>query len=268
MGSRGLHALRIACSDGLRSHWLGNPTQAPITERLIELESSNTLEAGYDGFKIVYLAFATAAPSRQQNEAVPVGSIRHHALWYPTVPPPHLNLNEGSYAGTKPTALEYSPFFWSQFGGSYGECLRHLTCISVMRLGQLCSVEFEYDTDDSAVNVRKLGRRGSTDYSQVTKFPIDGPSGEIVTSIEFSLKRVASKHALFFCKNGILESLKITTSWNRSTHFLPRGEQAQDVTLRTVKIQDGTTITGLYAMQHPEMGLVSLGVISQELHHN
>jgi hypothetical protein len=158
----------------------------------------------------VYLALVTTAPSPQQNEAVPASSLRHYALWYPTVPPPHLSLNEGSYAGTIPAASEYSPFFWSQFGGSDGECLRHLTCISIMGLGQLCSVEFEYDTDDLTVNDRKLGRRRSTDYSQVTKFPIDGPGGEVVTSIEVSLRRVTSEHAFFFCRNGVLESLKVS----------------------------------------------------------
>ena len=48
MGSRGLRALRGIVNKGNRLPWLGDPTDTPITERLIEPESMSMIEAGYD----------------------------------------------------------------------------------------------------------------------------------------------------------------------------------------------------------------------------
>ncbi|KAL2051195.1 hypothetical protein ABVK25_008442 [Lepraria finkii] len=62
--------------------------------------------------------------------------------------PPNLCLNDHSYTGEDSSLSGYGPLFWAHFGGPKGSHLRHLTCISVTRLGELCGVEFKHDTNE------------------------------------------------------------------------------------------------------------------------
>lgn len=153
----------------------------------------------------------TPSASLRASQAKPSQSLHRHALWYPNVPPPHLTLNEHSFTGRISAATEYSPLVWSQFGGMSGEFLRHMTGISVMQLGQLYSIHFRYNTDATGLGLTRLGRRAQTDFSKMIEFAIDGPQGELITSVEASLEKGPSECTLPFCQDGKLESLKVRT---------------------------------------------------------
>lgn len=159
----------------------------------------------------MYLGLAPSV-SIPASPAKPSQSLTRLALWYPDIPPPHLTLNEHSFTGRSSAAMEYSPFVWSQFGGLSGEVLRHMTGISVMQLGSLCSIYFRYNIETIDLRHARLGRRAQTDFSRMIDFAIDGPQGERITSIEASLAKVSSECTIPFCQDGILESLKVTYS--------------------------------------------------------
>ena len=112
------------------------------------------------------------------------------------------------FTGETPSAAGYQPLFWIQFGGPDGIYLRSLTEVCVTRLGGLCSIEFHYDTDDIPMEMRMLGRRNFTNFSRVTRFPIDGPGGELIQTIDVSIERAAGEGVYSFYKHGKLSSFK------------------------------------------------------------
>ncbi len=137
-------------------------------------------------------------------------SLRATALWYPTVPSPDLCLNDESFTGESPSAAGYQPLFWTRFGGPDGIYLRSLTEVCVTRLGGLCGIEFYYDTENIPTETRKLGRRNFTEFSHVTRFPIDGPGGELIQTIDVSIERAAGESVYSFYKHGKLSSFKVS----------------------------------------------------------
>ncbi|KAI9770603.1 MAG: hypothetical protein M1840_003195 [Geoglossum simile] len=167
MGPQGVRALKVVGGNGYVSKWFGCPKDSPVTERLVGFESIRALEVGIDGYKMVSLAIAVL-----DLPYVP-------RLWYPTMPSPDLCLNDKSFTGESPSAAGHQLLFWTRFGGPGGIYLRSLTEVCVTRLGDLCSIEFHYDTDDIPMETLKLGRRNFTNFSHITRFPIDGPDGEI-----------------------------------------------------------------------------------------
>ena len=100
---------------------------------------------------------------------------------------------------------------WIQFGGSNGEYLRFLTEICAIRLGTLCSIEFRYETKAASPKTKRLGRRKSTSFSDIMRFPIDGPGGELVQSVEVSLIRLDGDNIYSFYRHGKLNSFKVST---------------------------------------------------------
>lgn len=133
-------------------------------------------------------------------------------LWYPTVPNPELHLNDESFTGERPLTAGYQPLIWIQFGGSRGIYLQCIKGICVTRLGSLCCVEFEYDTEDVPTEIRKLGRRKLTDFSHVTRFQIDGHAGEFINSIAVSIERMDGEKVYRFFRHGSLRSFKVSES--------------------------------------------------------
>jgi hypothetical protein len=78
----------------------------------------------------------------------------------------------------------------------------------------LCGIEFHYNTGDIPMEMRKLGRRDFTDFSHVERFPINGPGGELIQTIDVSIERAsieqaARKGVYNFYKHGKLSSFKV-----------------------------------------------------------
>ncbi|KAH0550938.1 hypothetical protein GP486_007698 [Trichoglossum hirsutum] len=208
IGPRGIRALQVIGGNGCASKWFGCPRDSPVTERLVGFESISALEVGIDGYKIVSLATARLNLPHVPRPAEQGPSLRTTALWYPTVPSPDLYLNDVSFTGESPSAAGYRPLFWTRFGGPDGIYLRSLTEVCVTRLGGLCGIEFHYDTDDIPMEMRKLGRRNFTDSSHVTRFPIDGPGGELIQTVDVSIERAAGEGEYSFYRHGKLRSFK------------------------------------------------------------
>ncbi|KAH0538229.1 hypothetical protein FGG08_005148 [Glutinoglossum americanum] len=208
IGPRGIRALQVIIGDGHASKWFGCPRDSPVTERLANFGSISALEVGVDGYKIVSLAIATLNLPHVLRPVAQGLQLRATALWYPTVPSPDLCLNEESFTGESPSAAGYQPLSWTRFGGPNGIYLRSLTEVCVTRLGGLCGIEFHYDTEDIPIETRKLGRRNFTDFSRVERFPINGPGGELIQTIDVSIERAAGKGVYSFYKHGKLSSFK------------------------------------------------------------
>jgi hypothetical protein len=136
-------------------------------------------------------------------------SLRGAALWYPTVPDIGLCLNEASFIGEPVSASGYRSLIWILFGGPGGVYLRHLTQVTVIRLGHLVSIEFHYDTDRIPGRMQKLGRCISNSFSEVMRFPIDGRGGEIIITLATSVERSDEAGVYSFYKHGKLRSFKV-----------------------------------------------------------
>ncbi|EGD99690.1 hypothetical protein TESG_07031 [Trichophyton tonsurans CBS 112818] len=242
--SRGIRSIRVIHGDGNESDWVGSPADTPITGRLMELGDINSLEVGVDGYKII--SIAAASP-----HSIP-----------PKMPLPELCLNDQSFTGQDPLTAGYQPLAWINFGGPKGVYLKHITGVCVTGPGNICTIEFEYDID-LPVEIRKLGRRKVTNFSIMNRFKIDGPGGEYITNIDASIIRVEGKKVYPFYRWGKLFSFKITTNHGRSAHFTTRDSTVDPPTMTPLSVEPGTMVTGLYGAQHPEQGLISLGVISE-----
>ena len=145
------------------------------------------------------------------SRPIPQGSsLRATALWYPTVPSTDMYLNDESFTGEDPSTAGYQPLFWTRFGGRNGIYLRSLIEVSVTRLGDLCSIDFHYDTEDIPKETQKLGRRNITQFSHITRFPIDGPGGELIQTIDVSVIRATGEGVYRFLKHGKLNSFKVS----------------------------------------------------------
>ncbi|KAK2805761.1 hypothetical protein FQN50_006037 [Emmonsiellopsis sp. PD_5] len=203
IGSQGVQAVRVLDNSGDASRWYGNPKDAPVTERLTGFEAITALGVGIDGYKIISIAVAGQRKSSFDK------SLRTTALWYPSVPNQDMYLNDESFTGENPLNTVYQPLILIHFGGSKGIYLQSITAISVTRLGNICCIEFEYNTEDIPKDIRKLGRRKLTEFSHVTRFPIDGPAGEFINAIAVSIQRSDSESAYSFYKHGCLDSLKV-----------------------------------------------------------
>ena len=139
-------------------------------------------------------------------------SLREVALWYPKVPEPDLCLNEESFTGENPLSTGYRPLFWTHFGGPGGTYLDHVTGMSVKYLGGLYSLEFHYDTTSRPAGTDRLGRFKEDGYSRSLEFSIDGPGGELIELVEFSLQRWDANKPYGFLNHGILEFIKVRNS--------------------------------------------------------
>lgn len=118
-------------------------------------------------------------------------------------------LNDESFTGECPSTAGYQPLFWTLFGGPGGIYLRSLTEVSVTRLGDLCGIEFRYDTEDLSMRTRTLGRRNITEFSRIMRFPIDGPGGELIQTVEVSIERAAGERVYRFYRHGKLSSFRV-----------------------------------------------------------
>ena len=110
--------------------------------------------------------------------------LRHSAVWYPTVPPQNLCLNEESFISRDICSIGFKPLFWSHFGGPGGKYLRHLTGISAVSCLGILRIHFAFDIEVPWEH-RSFGRlKLEEEYENSTDFSIDGPGGERIVSIK------------------------------------------------------------------------------------
>ena len=145
-------------------------------------------------------------------------TIRQAALWYPTVPPEELCLNEASFTGQNPLCTEYRPLIWIRFGGQRGSCLSHVVGLSVQYYWHLHSVEFIYEGLHSEGPPSKLGRCDPKELLPSPTFAINGAAGERVESIEVGIEQHQHPRAYDFLKHGLLKAIKVSSRRSFAVH--------------------------------------------------
>jgi hypothetical protein len=125
-----------------------------------------------------------------------------------------LFLNEPSFTGEDPSRTEYRPLIWIHFGGAGGSYLENVTGISIDSVkGSLYSLDFHYDATHDVAGAFRLGRRLGAGFRKIQHFPINGVSGEIIESVEVTLRRDDAVNAYNFLKHGNLNSIKVSYSF-------------------------------------------------------
>ncbi|KAI0913366.1 hypothetical protein F4823DRAFT_65340 [Ustulina deusta] len=206
VGSRGIRAIKCLTASDTTSCWLGCPDDSAKTRRLALFDTPlDSLEVGFDGFKMVRLA--TTMPLSLFPEK---DTLRSLGLWYPNIPGPTLSLNESSFWPRSNHLHGYQPLVWTTFGGPGGKYLNHLIRISVTLGGGLRGIDFTYNTD-VPVEYRSLGHCPPKEDAKVVDFAIDGPGGEIINAVELDYSKLESwgrkiNWSLSSCKASRVES--------------------------------------------------------------
>lgn len=215
------------------------------------------------------------------GQPAPSQDLRTSAFWYPKIPEPHMHLNNNPGLSMDGYREHYQPLFWTHFGGPGGSRLSRLTGMSAMLLlrGGIGKVDFYFDGDtEGGMSKLTLGRRRTGIGSKMMHFAIDGAGGERIRDIDV-VHRVTKASTSAEDEIGpmrpVFLSFKISTNWDRSCLFKmdlslagPLIADANEKTsMQRVPIEPGTTITGFYAEQQPELGfgVAIVGVISEKV---
>ncbi|KAK4652022.1 hypothetical protein QC762_607670 [Podospora pseudocomata] len=277
VGLRGIHALLFADSTS-SAPWLGDPDDAAITTRLGNVADIAALEVWSDGFRLVEIAIVKkedADCSDVENNII----LRNSAVWYPDIPPAHLNLNEEFFFPAQSYTQGFKPLFWTHFGGPGGIYLKDLHRISWSTADEIMA--FEFQNEDVPLDCRMFGRAplpDSDDEDNLDIFDIDGPGGERITAIEISQKYYKEDGERWLMSEGALALFKVCCTPAATAHstllgsvFTNRGRYYQfedepkprswNVKTKLFTSPPGYIITGFYGAQF--QGLVALGVITE-----
>ncbi|KAI0810759.1 hypothetical protein GGR55DRAFT_678719 [Xylaria sp. FL0064] len=264
VGSKGIHAVKCLTGNDTTSCWLGCPNNSPKTTRFARFDAPlDCIAVGFDAFKMVSLATTTTLP-RQVFET---DTLRSLGLWYPDIPGPSLSVNENSFLRRSDCLRGYKPLSWTNFGGPGGKYLAHLIQVSVTLMNGLRGIVFRYDIDVPAED-RNLGHCLPDEHaskSTIIDFAIDGPGGEVINAVELDYFHIGPSSSTDLWR---LYSCKMSTNRTRSCLFSCRPDMREDLITKAVDVDPGTTITGFYAYQPPEIyGNIfeALGVISENI---
>ncbi|KAI1638505.1 hypothetical protein F4809DRAFT_600265 [Biscogniauxia mediterranea] len=183
--SRGIQAIQCISEGNDVSRWLGNPDNCPKTRRLVMPGCLESLELGFDGFKLVSL-------SAGQRVASSIGKnpredhLRNLPLWYPDTPPLSMSLSESVFPTRDDVFQEYKPLFWFSFGGPGGSYLQNLIRVSAICGGDLQRIDFIY-SEQNPVECQTFGRHSPMEHAKIIDFVIDGPGGERINAVETDL---------------------------------------------------------------------------------
>lgn len=225
VGLNGIHGLQCVDrgQEGEVSAWLGFVEDVPQTTRLALGSPVAALEIGFDvgppssfqhlpitgssltvqnvqGFKMVSIAVAPR-PTASSLDPSPKANIRHAGVWYPTLPPPTLDLHDTFFPAALTSTRGLHPLFWTSFGGPGGIYLRHLTKITICWEG-LSRIEFSFDPAADVPNEsRVFGRIRDREWTKKIELEIDGSGGEVVDRIEVT-QRIAKTHPTWRKESG------------------------------------------------------------------
>ncbi|KAH6621152.1 hypothetical protein B0J18DRAFT_457717 [Chaetomium sp. MPI-SDFR-AT-0129] len=270
VGTRGLRALQCITGAAAESvtPWLGSPDDVPRTERLVRRDRVVGLDVGFDAYKIVSLTVHTQSPDPcQQHQR----DLRESAIWYPTIPPRQLYLNEESFPSSDWYKVGYKPLFWCHFGGPGGKYLPHLTGLAFVAGVGINRIRFSFDVGEEDVPLahRSFGRlKGNKEYDSTIECSIDGPGGERIEGIT-TIHRYQKYGA--FDEQGYMIECNIYTNRGRSCCiYQDRGAGPALADIKETKStfgSPGVTITGLYAAQNHDQPkyIAAMGVITEEL---
>ncbi len=112
--------------------------------------------------------------------------LRRSGIWFPDVPPPRLNLNEGFLVAPDAYTQGFAPLFWTCFGGRGGIHLKALEKITIM--GASGCIHFSFTNPEVPYESRSFGRVATytedDDETEPVELRIDGPGGEVIDKVE------------------------------------------------------------------------------------
>ena len=234
MGSGGVRALQVIDQQGDKQ-WAGRIEGMPQSDKLVvdrpvasimvEMDVSaiidrkgskvktnrpNCLIAG-QGYKI------TALSIKRQSGIAPTNSLRNTALWYPSIPPKNLYLNEPSYAGGLNIDPDYEPLSWILFGGERGSKLSQIEGILPQyrpHFDGVQSLQFMYRNSNEAFSgdsPHRLGRCCTARQGYQPVFQINGSGGERINSIGVGVRsKNSTKNSAQEHPQGYLVSLSVS----------------------------------------------------------
>lgn len=145
--------------------------------------------------------------------------MRNSAVWYPDIPPAHLNLNEEFFFPAQSYTQGFKPLFWTHFGGPGGIYLKDLHRISWSTADEIMA--FEFQKEDVPLDCRMFGRAplpDSDDEDNLDIFDIDGPGGERITAIEISQKYYKEDGERWLMSEGALALFKVCCTPAATAH--------------------------------------------------
>ncbi|KAI9677028.1 MAG: hypothetical protein M1817_006867 [Caeruleum heppii] len=293
VGARGVRALRVLLGGDTFSEWFGSPEGLPRTLRLCSPRALSALKVGldvytlligvevaadlYKGFKIVSLGVLQATEPRDSHLGGGRRSLRETALWYPDIPPSHLELNESSFTGRKAPLNEYRPLSYVLFDQKH-ESRSSLASLSVTYNNRtLVGIEFGQGGDGALREPLKLGRHREFPDRKFPESPrfdfsIDGAHGEKIEKIEVAVAHLDEENVRSYWRYGKLEYFRVHTNRGRTGNFqlppespdslMAEDEEPKVQPLRPMSLKPQTRLVGFYAAQATDFGLVSLGAIS------
>ena len=105
-----------------------------------------TMRTPAQGCKMISLALHTRRPPPHEQDTQRQNRLRDSALWYPTIPPRNLCLNEEAFTPRAFYTAGFKPLFWCHFGGPGGKYLPHLTGVTVTSCVGILRIRFSFDT--------------------------------------------------------------------------------------------------------------------------
>lgn len=149
------------------------------------------------------------------------GALRRAAIWYPDVPPPHLNLNEEFLAAPQAYTSEYKPLFWSCFGGPGGIYLANLIEVCITEVVGCMSFHY-FKRPEVPAECRSFGRVDAEEDLpendvKAVDFWLDGPGGEIIVRVKVWQAFLRRDQGTWLGKEGRLTRIKVPIALLAST---------------------------------------------------
>jgi hypothetical protein len=116
--------------------------------------------------------------------------LRNLAVWYPSAPPPTVDLNAATFPQASSHFKTYDPFIWCSFAGPDGSCLENLLRIEAWCTEGIHSLVFTYTGNGSpqGIGFQEFGDRDNRARSPCGRvwstFVINGLAGERITGID------------------------------------------------------------------------------------
>ncbi|KAI5921644.1 hypothetical protein F4810DRAFT_677085 [Camillea tinctor] len=267
--SRGIQAIQCISEGTDVSRWLGYPDDCPKTRRLAMPGCLESLELGFDGFKLISLSASQRSLSSTKMLSRE-DQLRNLSLWYPDVLPSSMSLSKSIFPARDDVCREYKPLFWLSFGGPGGSYLRNL-----VRISALCGEETPQRLDffynnQNPIERQSFSRHFATEFSNTMDFAIDGPGGEIINAVEVEVLHYDPSDTTrpwIAYMDGDLVACTIYTNRGRYCRFAcdDDDDDPSDLVSISMTAAPGKTITGFFGTQSSNDGqiLTSLGVISE-----
>jgi hypothetical protein len=136
---------------------------------------------------MVSLCIRSRIPPNLDKSLLADTALRASILWNPFVPSGDMELHADKFPAIRD--LDRYPLGVSLFGGNGGHYLSRLTGLTVRTANKrIHGIHFQYDSPDIPVGPLTLGSKEHLPDEEMETFSIDGPRGEVITSVELEVK--------------------------------------------------------------------------------